>query len=210
MQCDVCSIALGSDEGEWITAEAFRFLLVNGCGIHESNIEILLSEGLSRAEAIETLKSQYMASSSDWLLCSECVGEAKARLENRKHRWIDADHVAVTRTAEEFGCGYHTLGAPVALTRAVWDRCVEWMEADSTKQGYRDQEARLWDVISTGGATLQLAFNQFVRTRRHRYSILCIPRDGEANESSTHNLVMQLKPMHDKDWLVIDLHDHET
>jgi hypothetical protein len=208
MQCDVCNISLGSDEGEWMTAEAFRFLLVNGAGIHDSNIETLISEGLSRAGAIETLKSQYMASCSNWLLCSKCVGDAKAKLENKKHRWIDTEHVAVTRTAEEFGHGYHVLGAPVVLTKAVWTRCVEWAEEDNAKQCHQDQEARLWDVLSTGGATLQLAFSQFVRTGHHKYSILCIPRDGEANESSTHNLVMQLKPMHDKDWLVIDLHRH--
>ncbi len=85
----------------------------------------------------------------------------------------------MTRTAEEFGYGYHTLGAPVALTKAVWVRCVEWTEEDNANQGYQDQEARLWDVISTGGTTLQLAFNQFRRTQRHSYSILCIPRDGE-------------------------------
>lgn len=205
MQCDVCSIALGSDEGEWLTAEAFRFLLVNGCGIHESNIEILLSEGLSRAEAIETLKSQYMASSSDWLLCSECVGEAKARLENRKHRWIDADHVAVTRTAEEFGYGYHTLAAPVALTKAVWVRCVEWTEEDNAKQGYQDQEARLWDVLATGGATVQPKINLFLRSQSHEYTILCIPKDGVATEAVAMRLVMRPKQMHENYWLVIDL-----
>lgn len=205
MQCDVCSIALGSDEGEWITAEAFRFLLVNGCGIHDSNIEILLSEGLSRAEAIETLKSQYMASSSDWLLCSACVGEAKARLENRKHRWIDADHMAVTRTAEEFGYGYHTLGAPVALTKAVWVRCVEWTEEDNAKQGYQDQEARLWDVLATGGATVQPKINLFLTSQSHEYTILCIPKDGVATEAVAMRLVMRPKQMHENYWLVIDL-----
>jgi hypothetical protein len=141
MDCDVCNIALDLDEGEWITAEAFRFLLVNGAVIHESSIEILVSEGLSRAAAIETLKSQYMTSCFNWFPCSKCVREAKAKIESKKQRWIDAEHVAVTRTAEEFGHGYHTLGAPVALTRAVWDRCVEWTEADSTKQGFQDQEA---------------------------------------------------------------------
>ena len=36
---------------------------------------------------------------------------------------------------------------PVALTRAVWDDCVAWKEADSRRQTYQDESGRLWDVL---------------------------------------------------------------
>jgi hypothetical protein len=37
---------------------------------------------------------------------------------------------------------------PMALTRAVWEKCVAWSEADSKHTGtHQDEEGRLWDVV---------------------------------------------------------------
>jgi len=205
MLCDVCNASLDQGQGEWVTADAFRYLLNNGFGIHESNIEMVVSAGVTRDEAIDILRRQYTASSSDWLLCGECAREATAKLAGMRERWIDAEHVAVTRTAEEVGHGFHTLGAPVALTKILWTKCVEWTEEDTHKQCYQEQDARLWDVLATGGATLQLRINLFFKSQCHKYTVLCIPRDGVATEAVAVRLVMRPKQMHESFWLVINL-----
>lgn len=37
---------------------------------------------------------------------------------------------------------------PVALTRAVWQDCVAWAEADNDRKGtFQDETGRLWDVL---------------------------------------------------------------
>jgi len=208
MLCDLCNASLDQEQGEWVTADAFRYLLNNGFGIHEWNIEMIVAAGVTREEAIDILRRQYAASSSDWLLCFECAQEGRARLASLAHskeRLIDAEHVAVTRTAEELGFGFDALGAPVALTKVLWTRCVEWTEEDTRKQGYQEQDARLWDVLATGAATLQNRINLFLKSRRHEYTVLCIPRDGVATEAVAMRLVMRPKQMHKNYWLVIDL-----
>jgi hypothetical protein len=38
--------------------------------------------------------------------------------------------------------------APVLITRAVWDDCIEWTNADHVRTGaLQDQDGRLWDVL---------------------------------------------------------------
>ena len=36
---------------------------------------------------------------------------------------------------------------PVALTRAVWEDCVAWSDADNKRQLYQEETGRLWDVL---------------------------------------------------------------
>lgn len=36
---------------------------------------------------------------------------------------------------------------PVAMTRAVWEDCVAWSDADNQRQTYQDESGRLWDVL---------------------------------------------------------------
>ena len=50
--------------------------------------------------------------------------------------------VDVTETAKEAGFVW-----PVAITRAVWEDCVEWSDEDSKRQTYQDLSGRLWDVL---------------------------------------------------------------
>ena len=91
--------------------------------------------------------------------------------------------VPVTRTAEEVGLGFDSAGAPVALTQEAWDLCVAWTDADSERQTYQEQDARLWDVLSVCGSTLQLSYLNFIRTSEHKFRVLCVPRDGTSTEA---------------------------
>jgi len=83
MLCDVCNVKVPNGSGERVTAEMFSFLLDKGFGIHELNIRMLTDAGMSRQDAVETLKGQYRAYSSDWLLCTQCAAKAKAKLTEK-------------------------------------------------------------------------------------------------------------------------------
>ena len=40
------------------------------------------------------------------------------------------------------------IDTPVALTRAAWENCVAWTEADSNRKGIsQDETGRLWNVL---------------------------------------------------------------
>jgi len=203
VRCDVCNVRMPIGSGERITPEIFVYLLDNGFGLDESNIKMFTDAGMSRSEAESELKEQYRSSNSDWLLCSTCAAKAKA-ISERTETWVTPDYISVTRTAEEVGAGFIVLGAPVAISRAVWEECVEWTDRDSEHQTYQEQDARLWDVLFTGGTTLQLAINQFVKERAHRYPVLCVLRDGISTDSVTVNLLMQGKQIRGQSWLVIE------
>ena len=60
----------------------------------------------------------------------------------RQNMLDDGYLVDVTETAKRAG-----FTVPVALTRPVWEDCVEWDEDDTKRQTYQDIEGRLWDVI---------------------------------------------------------------
>ena len=205
MLCDVCNSPIESKKGERITAGIFRYLLKNGFGIDPVNIQILESTEMSRSEAINTLRQHYMASTSDWLLCPICVEKAKVLIYSKREKWIDSNYIEVTITAEEVGHGYDIVKAPVTLTGSVWNQYVQWTEEDNKKQCYQEQDARLWDILFTGGVTLQWKINQFFKTGMHYYSIFCIPRDGISNKAVEISLVIRAVAMNNNHWLVIDL-----
>lgn len=52
--------------------------------------------------------------------------------------------ISSTATRAGFSC-------PVAITRAAWEDCVEWSEADSKRQTHQDEAGRLWDVVWMAG-----------------------------------------------------------
>lgn len=94
-----------------------------------------------------------------------------------------ATHVPVTRTAEQIGLGFDSVGVPVALTREAWDLCVAWTDTDSERQIFQEQDARLWDVLFTCGGTLQLSYPSFIRAGEHNFRVLCVPRDGTSTDA---------------------------
>lgn len=119
--------------------------------------------------------------------------------------WIDSEHVLLKQAADEIGFAFSTLGAPVLITKSVWDACVAWADEDSERQTYQEQDARLSDVASTCAATLQLALGQFFAAGQHTYTIYCVPRDGQSTEAATVRLVARPKNIKDTPCLVIDL-----
>lgn len=204
MLCDVCNTHISDGEGDRITPEAFSFLLDNGFGIHESNIRMLTETGISRHDAEETLKQTYRQSSSDWLLFTQCVAKAKAILADENELWVTSNYIAATQTAEEVGMGFNIVGAPVALSRDVWDEYVKWTDQDSGLQEYQEQDARLWDVLFTGGGTLQIKINQFLTRGFHSYSVCCIPRDGSSSKAIKVPLLIRKAEIRGQTWLVIE------
>ena len=78
--------------------------------------------------------------------------------------------VDVTETAKEAG-----FKIPVALTRAVYDQCVEWTPQDEKKKHQcQDISGRLWDVLWMGciGARRNSNSATFL------YKLTVIPRTG--------------------------------
>lgn len=204
MQCDVCNATVLPGSGERITPEVFTYLIDNGFGLDDTNIKMLTDAGMSRAAAEEALKERYRCSRSDWFLCSECASKAMAIVAVANEKWVAPNYIAVTRVAEEVGLGFDVIGVPVALGRAVWEECVEWTDDDSIRQTYQEQDARLWDVLFTGGGSLQLTINQFLKQRIHHFSILCIRRDGRSAEAITINLLIRPVEICGQQWLAIE------
>ena len=54
------------------------------------------------------------------------------------------------------------------------------------------------------GALVQFSVNHFLKTKRHDYSILCVPKDGKSSEAVTFNLTIHPAKMHNKHWVVVD------
>lgn len=92
----------------------------------------------------------------------------------RQQMLEDGYLVDVTETASEAG-----FILPVALTRAVWEGCVEWDDDDTKRQTYQDIQGRLWDVI----------YMAFLAARANKsqssflYQIYRVPRGGRGKKT---------------------------
>jgi hypothetical protein len=84
----------------------------------------------------------------------------------------DGELVDVSAMAREAG-----IRLPVAVTRAVWEDCVAWDDADSERKGWpQDQDGRLWDVLHmTRAAILRTPSGV---TDRVRVQLFRVPRTG--------------------------------
>ncbi len=204
MQCDICNTHITYGAEEQITPDVFTYLIDNGFELDEINIKMLTDNGMSRSAAEDALRDQYRHSKSDWLLCPNCAAKAKDIVSQSNEKWVDHSYLAVTHIAEKVGLGFDIIGAPVALSREVWQECVQWYDRDTERQVYQEQDARLWDVMFTGGGTLQLKVNNFLKNQIHRYSVLCIPRDGKSTDAIKINLLISPKKIRGQQWLVID------
>jgi hypothetical protein len=204
MLCDVCNSTVPPEAGERITPEVFTYLLDNGFGLDETNIKMLTDAGMPRSAAETALKKQYQGGKAEWLICPQCAAKAMAIMAHRSESWVSDGYLAVTSTAEEVGLGFDVLGAPVALSRAVWTECVEWTDEDSERQTYQEQDSRLWDVMFTGGGSLQLKVNQFLRDQLHQYSVQCIPRDGASTDAVEFKLLIRQTVIRGQYWLTIE------
>jgi len=93
--------------------------------------------------------------------------------------------IDVTETAREAG-----FTIPVALTRAVWEDCVEWNEEDTKRQTYQDVAGRLWDVI------YMACFNARINRNNTSflYEIYRVPRGGKGKKARRVTLKTVIGP----------------
>ena len=109
--------------------------------------------------------------------------------------------VDVTETAKEAGFVW-----PVAITRAVWEDCVEWSDEDSKRQTYQDLSGRLWDVLwmasfairSSKGGDCQLL-----------YELSRVPRGGRGHKARRTTLKLITGPGDNGEPVVTILLPHE-
>ena len=93
--------------------------------------------------------------------------------------------IDVTETAKEAG-----FSIPVALTRTVWEDCVEWTEEDSQRQTYQDVAGRLWDVVCM--AQVNACANK--NNASFLYEIYRVPRGGKAQKARRVKLKTLIGP----------------
>ncbi len=77
--------------------------------------------------------------------------------------------VDVSTAAREAG-----FSVPIALTRAAWEECVAWTDADSRRQTTQDEAGRLWDVLWMARIPAQRAGGRSAL----RYQLYRVPRGG--------------------------------
>jgi len=83
--------------------------------------------------------------------------------------------VDVSETAREAG-----FIVPVAVTRAVWQRYIEWTSPDTDNQTIQHQQGRLWDVLSM--LMFAIKINR-PEAQQLIYPLSVIPRDGKTRSA---------------------------
>jgi len=106
-------------------------------------------------------------------LATEIFGEP-IHSYTREQAIEDGFLVDATETAREAG-----FCIPVALTRAAWEDCVEWNEADSKRQTYQDLSGRLWDVVNMAFFAAHMGKKQSSLL----YQVYRIPRGGRGKKA---------------------------
>ncbi|MEA5113339.1 MAG: hypothetical protein VB050_04865 [Geobacteraceae bacterium] len=102
----------------------------------------------------------------------------------------EARFVDVTDEAAEAG-----FCCRVLMTEQVWNLCCQWTEQDTARQGFQEQDARIWDVFFVPATKLRMgiaggyAENELLAPFGLRYQIYCLLR-GENKEASLITLRM--------------------
>jgi len=117
-------------------------------------------------------------------LATEIFGEP-IHSYTREQALEDGFLVDVTETAREAG-----FCIPVALTRSVWEDCVEWDEKDSKRQTYQDLSGRLWDVINMAFFAARMGKNQSSLL----YQVYRVPRGGRGKKARRVMLKSMIGP----------------
>jgi len=79
MLCDVCNVTVDANAPR-VPAERFRVLLDRGFGLNETNVQMVMDGGVSRADAIARLTAAHRTSQSDSVLCDACFQKAESNL----------------------------------------------------------------------------------------------------------------------------------
>ena len=96
--------------------------------------------------------------------------------------------VDVSEMARE--AGFHV---PVALTRAVWDDCVEWAPEAEKRKGTctgQSEEGRLWDVLNMA----MLAARRQRGGDRSLFVVYRVPQAGRGIRARRVTLAMRIGP----------------
>ncbi len=93
--------------------------------------------------------------------------------------------VDVSEMAREAGLKVNT-----ALTRAVWDDCVEWDDDDSKRQTHQDQDGRLWDVLFMASMAARTNPN----SSQILYQLYRVPRGGRGTRAKLVKLKLHIGP----------------
>lgn len=88
------------------------------------------------------------------------------------------DGVLVDPGALAQEAGFHW---PVALTRAVWEDCIAWEDADNHSQVYQDQTGRLWDVLFMAAMAIRQSGNVGDQLQ---FTLYRVPRDGHSKRAA--------------------------
>lgn len=100
------------------------------------------------------------------------------------------DHGAlidVSDTAKNLG-----LPIPAAITRGVWETCVEWDDADRRLKAQSVND-RLHALLCSGLNAIGI---QRLKRGRHRFEVECLPRDRQTNKYQPIELEIVI---HDED-----------
>lgn len=101
--------------------------------------------------------------------------------------------VDVTEQAKEAG-----FCCRVAVTGEVWQSCVEWTADDTKRQGYQEQDARLWDVLFVPATRLKMEVTnghteqELLKPPGFRFQIYCVLR-GKGEDSDLITLRISRK-----------------
>lgn len=78
---------------------------------------------------------------------------------------------------------------PVALTRAAWEDCVAWVDADNDRKGtLQDETGRLWDVLWMA----RLAARRATGGDRELFEVFRVPRAGRSVRANRVTLALCL------------------
>ncbi|GAA2345243.1 hypothetical protein OKJ48_23110 [Streptomyces kunmingensis] len=79
---------------------------------------------------------------------------------------------------------------PVALTKAAWEDCVAWTDADDQQQHtVQDETGRLWDVLLMSRLAIARSKGIHAHVTLHR-----IKRDGTSRTPQLARLVIEIGP----------------
>lgn len=102
---------------------------------------------------------------------------------SRAQMIADAELVDVSKPASLAG-----FLVPVAMTRAAWTDCVEWVdEAAKAKAPGQGAAGRLWDVLWLAGLALTAG-----RGARRLFAVYRVPQEGDDARSRRVRLVLQM------------------
>ncbi len=103
---------------------------------------------------------------------------------------MESQFIDVTSTAYEAG-----FSCPVYLSEEVWDKCVEWGDDDSDRQGYQEEDARLWDVLFVPAFKLSSGLGRIAPSGDMGYEIYCLIRDKGDTKSESDLIRLRVVPV---------------